>query len=63
MSCPCEGRTTDADAKTVDATPATFARTSDEDRGDDLAEHGAQMERDLSRLDDDGGPVVDSQRR
>jgi hypothetical protein len=53
-------RASDANAVTVDAPLTMIARTSDKDRGDHPAEYRAQMERDLSRLDDDGGPSVDS---
>ena len=49
-------RAADANAMTVDATLAMIARTSGNDRGDHPAEYRAQMARDLSRLDDDGGP-------
>ena len=45
---------------TVDATLAMIARTSDKDRGDHPAEYPAQTARDVSRLDDGGGPSVDS---
>ena len=45
---------------TVDATLAMIARTSDKDLGDHPAEYRAQVAPDLSRLDDDGGPSVDS---
>lgn len=48
-------RAADANAMTVDATLAMITRTSDKDRGDHPAEYRAQMARDLSRLDDDGG--------
>lgn len=50
-------RAADANAMTVDATLAMIARTSGKDRGDHPAEYRAQMARDLSRLDDDGGPA------
>jgi hypothetical protein len=50
----------DANAMTVGATLAMIARTSDKDRGDHPAEYRAQAARDLSRLDDDGGPSVAS---
>ena len=53
-------RAADANAMSVDATLAMIARTTDKDRGDHPAEYGAQMARDLGRLDDDGGPSVDS---
>jgi hypothetical protein len=53
-------RAADANSMTVDATLAMIARTSDKDRDDHPADYSAQMARDLSRLDDDGGPSVDS---
>ena len=53
-------RAADANEMTVDETLAMIARTSDKDRGDHPAEYAAQMAEDLSRLDDDGGPSVDS---
>jgi hypothetical protein len=53
-------RAADANAMTVDATLAMIARTSDKDRGDHPAEYLAQTPHDGSRLDDDGGPSVDS---
>ena len=53
-------RAADANAMTVDATLAMIARTSDKDRVDHPAEYHTQMTRDLSRLDDDGGPAVAS---
>jgi hypothetical protein len=37
-----------------------IARTSDKDRGDHPPEYSAEMKRALGRLDDDGGPSVDS---
>jgi hypothetical protein len=51
-------RAADANAMTVEATLAMIARTSDKDRGDHPAEYRAEKARDLSRLDDDGGPSV-----
>src|SRR5450759_1754768 len=51
-------RAADANKMTVDATLAMIARTSDKDRADHPAEYRAQMARDMSRLDDDGGPSV-----
>ena len=53
-------RAADANAMTVDATLAVIARTSDKDRGDHPAEYRAEVARDLGRLDDDGGPSVDT---
>ena len=52
-------RAADANAMTVDATLAMIARTSDKDRGDHPAEYPARNG-DGSRLDDDGGPRVQS---
>ena len=53
-------RAADANAMTVDDTLAMIDRTSDKDRSDHPTEYSPEMERDLSRLDDDGGPSVDS---
>ena len=53
-------RAADANSMTVDATLAMIARTSDKDRGDHPAEYAAELGRDLSRLDDDGGPSADA---
>lgn len=51
-------RAADANEMTVDATLAMIARTSERDRGDHPTEYGAQLARDLGRLDEAGGPSV-----
>ena len=52
-------RAADANEMTVDATLIMIAKTGDKDRGDHPGEYSPQMARDLSRLDDDGGPSRD----